>query len=107
VFIASTAVKENHPGLALNDRYQLIVCADNANLLDKNIDILAKNAQMLYSLARRFVQKNTIVFALSPVYWTLSQYKAFYKYFEHVANIKYLVMTLTRQIVFTNKRRTD
>jgi len=55
MFIASTAVKENHSGLALNDRYQLITCADNANLLDKNINIMTKNAQVFYSLARRFV----------------------------------------------------
>ena len=55
VFIASMAVQENHSGLALNDRYQLIICADDANLLDKNINIVAKNAQVFYSLARRSV----------------------------------------------------
>jgi hypothetical protein len=40
-------VQENQVGLKLNWTHQLLLCADNVNLLDDNIDTIKKNMETL------------------------------------------------------------
>jgi hypothetical protein len=46
-------VQENQVGLKLNGTHQLLVYADDVNLLSDNIDTIKRNAQTLLALVRR------------------------------------------------------
>jgi hypothetical protein len=53
-------VKGHKEGLELNGTHQLLVYADDVNLLDENINILRKMQKLYWMLVRKLVWKKTL-----------------------------------------------
>jgi hypothetical protein len=50
--MAFRKVQENQMGLKLNGKHQVLVCADDVNLLGDNIDTIKLNTQTLIDVSK-------------------------------------------------------
>jgi hypothetical protein len=101
--VNSFKVQENEEGLELNGTHQLLVYADDVNLLGENINIIKKNAESLLDASKEIgleINSEKTKYMFMPRHQTAGQsnyIRVANKSLEKVAKFKYLGTTLTDQ----------
>jgi hypothetical protein len=106
-------VKENQEGPILNGTHQLLVCADDVNIVGENIDTIQRNTEALLDGSKEVgleVNPEKTKYMLVSRCQKAGQRQSIKignRSFETVAKFKYLGTTLTIKIVFMKRLRAD
>jgi hypothetical protein len=97
-------VQENQEGMKLNGTHQLLACADDVNIVGKNVDTIKKNTETLLVASKKVgleVNPEKTKYMLTSCSEKLRRnhtIKIANRSFENVAKFKHLGTTLTSKL---------
>jgi hypothetical protein len=99
---ATRKVQENQVGLKLNGTHQLLVCADDVNLLGDNTDTIKKNRETLIDTSNEVglevnAEKSKYMLLSCQQSARQNMTKIANRCFENVAQFRYLGTTITNR----------